>query len=203
VLARNRSLLNFDRTHNLRISSVFELPFGRGKKWAQSGVASALAGGWQINGIFSAYSGNPFTVTSSGTSLNAPGNSQVADQVKENVEVYGNTGPTQSYFDPLAFRAVTGARFGNAGLNILRGPGLANLDLGIFRAFRLSERFVLQFRGEAFNATNTPHFNNPGANVSSMVLNADGSVRTLGGYTEITSARADERQIRFALRLSF
>jgi hypothetical protein len=67
----------------------------------------------------------------------------------------------------------------------------------------LSERFQLQFRGEAFNATNTPHFNNPGANVSSMVLNPDGSVRTLGGYTEITSARADERQIRFALRLSF
>jgi hypothetical protein len=85
----------------------------------------------------------------------------------------------------------------------LRGPGLVNVDLGIFRAFRLSERFQLQLRGEAFNATNTPHFNNPGANVSSMVLNADGSIRTLGGYTEITSARADERQVRFALRLSF
>jgi outer membrane receptor protein involved in Fe transport len=203
VLDRNRSLLGYDRTHNLRVSSVFELPFGRGRKWLQSGFASAIAGGWQINGIFSAYSGTPFTVTSSGTSLNAPGNSQVADQVKEEVEIFGNHGPGQSYFDPLAFRAVTGARFGTAGLNILRGPGLVNLDLGIFRAFQLSERFQLQFRAEAFNATNTPHFNNPGANVSSMVLNNDGSIRSLGGYTEITSARADERQVRFALRLSF
>jgi hypothetical protein len=203
VLARNRSLLGFDRTHNLRLSGVYELPFGRGRRWGRSTFANAAAGGWQLNAIFSAYSGTPFTVTSSGASLNAPGNSQVADQVKADVEILGNRGPGQSYFDPLAFRAVTGARYGNAGLNILRGPGLVNLDLGVFRSFRVTERLELQFRAEAFNATNTPHFNNPGANVSSMVLNPDGTVRTLGGYTEITGARPDERQVRFALRLAF
>lgn len=203
VLNRNRSVLGFDRTHNLRLYSVYELPFGRGKRWMQSGFASMLAGGWQVNGIFSAYSGTPFTVTSSGTSLNAPGNSQVADLAKPDVKVFGNTGPGQSYFDPLAFRPVTDVRFGTAGLNILRGPGLVNLDLGVFRTFALTERFHLQFRAEAFNATNTPHFNNPGANASSMVMNSDGTVRSLNGFTEVTSARTDERQVRFALRLFF
>ncbi|MBL8179456.1 MAG: TonB-dependent receptor [Bryobacterales bacterium] len=203
VLARNRSLLGFDRPHNLRISGVYELPLGRGKRWAQSGAGAALAGGWQVNGIFSTYSGTPFTVASSGASLNAPGNSQVADQVKERVEILGGTGPGNPYFDPFAFAAVTTARFGNAGLSSLRGPGVVNLDLGIFRTFAIGERYNLQFRAESFNATNTPHFNNPGASVSTMALNADGSIRTLGGYTEITSARGDERQVRFALRFFF
>ncbi len=203
ALERNRSLLGFDRPHNLRLSSVYELPFGKSKPWLSEGVLSKIAGGWQINGIYSAYSGSPFSVGTSGASLNAPGNSQVADQVKQKVEMLGGTGPGQSWFDPLAFAPVTAARFGNAGLNNLRGPSFFNLDLGVFRNFAIREKIQLQFRAEAFNATNTPHFNNPGTTVSSMVRNADGSIRSLGGYTEITSAQADERQVRFALRLSF
>jgi hypothetical protein len=203
ALTRNRSLLGFDRPHNLRVSSVAELPFGKGKRWAQSGAAAAIAGGWQINGIFSSYSGSPFTVTSSGASLNAPGNSQVADLAKDSVAILGGTGPGNPYFDPFAFRPVTAVRFGNAGLNMVRGPGVVNLDLGIFRNFAIKERYSLQFRAESFNATNTPHFNNPGGNVSAMALNPDGSVRTFGGYSEINSARADERQVRFALRFFF
>jgi hypothetical protein len=195
--------LNFDRPHNLRLSSVYELPFGKGKSWLQSGLPALLAGGWQVNGIYSAYSGSPFSVTTSGASVNAPGNSQVADQVKTDVQMTGGTGPGQSWFDPLAFAPVTAVRFGNAGLNILRGPSYFNLDLGVFRNFAIHEKVNLQFRAEAFNATNTPHFNNPGATVSSMVRNADGSIRSLGGYTEITSAQADERQVRFSVRLSF
>ncbi len=203
ALARSRALLNFDRTHNLRLSGVYELPFGTGKHWAKSGVQSLLLGGWQVNGIFSSYSGSPFTVTASGTSLNAPGNSQVADQAKTEVAMLGGTGPGQSWFDPLAFSPVTAVRFGNAGIMNLRGPGYLNFDAGVFRNFSITERFSLQFRAEAFNATNTPHFNNPGSNVSNRTLKADGTVNTLGGFTEITSARSDERQVRFALRLSF
>jgi hypothetical protein len=202
AFARNRALTGFDRPHNLQASLIAGLPFGKGRRWLASGVPALLAGGWQVNSVFSSYTGTPFTVTSSGTSLNAPGNSQVADLVKPTVEKPGNVGRGSSFFDPLAFRAVTEPRFGNAGLNILRGPGVVNLDAGLFRQLYATERWAAQFRFEAFNVTNTPHFGNPGASVSSMILNNDGTIRSLGGYSEVVSA-SDERQFRFALRISF
>ena len=181
-----------------------ELPFGTGKRWARGkGAAQALLSGWQFNGIFSAYTGTPFTVTSSATSLNAPGNSQTADQVKPKVEKLGGIGPDSAFYDPLAFQPVTQARFGTSGRNILRGPGVVNVDVGLFRNFSLTERFKLQCRAEPFNFTNTPHFQNPGTNASNLRLNASGGVQSLGGFMAITSAVADQRQLRFGLRLSF
>ncbi|MEJ7605861.1 MAG: hypothetical protein WKF37_06260 [Bryobacteraceae bacterium] len=205
----NRTLTNYDRTHNLQITGVVELPFGKGRSWATSGIASALSGGWQMNHILSFMTGTPFSVTASGTSLDMPGSTQRADQIKASVRKTGGAGLGQSFFDPLAFVPVTAARFGNAGYNSMRGPGVANWDIGIFRQFTLTERFKMQFRAEAFNLTNTPHFSNPGGNVSNLTLNADGSVRSLGGFSEITGTSSlgregiDERQLRFGLRLSF
>jgi hypothetical protein len=205
----NRSLLDIDRPHNLHIANVFEMPFGPGKKWLSNGFAGNILGGWQFNSILSFQSGVPFSVTASGTSLNASGNTQRADQVKSDVQILGGTGRGQSWFDPFAFKPVTEARFGTVGFNTLRGPRYANWDFGIFRDFRLTEQHHVQFRVEAFNFTNTPHFSNPGNNVSNMVLNSDGTIRSLGGYTEITSTRGtgregiDERQFRFGLRWAF
>ena len=203
ALGRNRSVTGYDRTHNFQAGFISEFPFGKGKRWAKDGFARLLLGGWQLNGIASAYSGNPFTVTASGTSLNAPTETQTADQVLSKVAIPGGTGPRQSYFDPNAFATVTGVRYGTSGLNILRGPGVFNVDLGLFRQFSVTERIKIQFRTEAFNATNTPHFNNPGTNVSNAVRSADGTITSLNGYTEITSAQTDERQFRFGLRVSF
>jgi hypothetical protein len=119
------------------------------------------------------------------------------------VRILGGTGPGQSYFDPLAFRPITDVRYGNTGLRNLRGPGVVSVDLGLFREFHARERVAIQFRAEAFNATNTPQFNNPGTNVSNLRLNADGTVNVLGGYTEITGALPTERQVRLGLRISF
>ena len=135
--------------------------------------------------------------------MDAPGNTQTADQVKPNVEILGGIGRGNSYFDPNAFVPVTAVRFGNTGRNILRGPGQTNLDASIFRDFPITERWKLQFRAEAFNLSNTPAFNNPGATVSSATRTAAGQITALGGYTEITSAAATERQFRFALKLLF
>jgi hypothetical protein len=92
--------------------------------------------------------------------------------------------------------------FGNSGRDILRGPGVFNVNASLFRNFRLTEKFQLQFRAEAFNLTNTPQFGLPGATVTSATFNGDGSVKSLNGYTQITSA-SNERQLRFALKLSF
>ena len=80
----NRSLSDFDRTHNLNITNIVELPFGPGRRWLNDGgVLSQIVGGWQVNNIVSFYSGTPFSVTASGTSLNAPENDQRADQVED------------------------------------------------------------------------------------------------------------------------
>jgi hypothetical protein len=149
-------------------------------------------------------------VTASGASLNAPGNSQTADQVLPTVAKLGGAGPNVPYYDPLAFRAVTAARFGTAGRDTLRSPGMVNLDYGLFRTFTLTERFRLQFKAEAFNLSNTPHFAVPNTNASNMTLNPDGSIKSLGNFMAITSTLAQgndlsgsNRSIRFALRLSF
>jgi hypothetical protein len=207
--AMNRVVADYDRTHMFHISQFWQLPFGKGKQWATSGPLSALLGGWEISQLWSLYSGTPFTATASGTSLNMPNSSQRADQIKPSVAILGNVGRNVAYFDPLAFAPVIQPRFGTAGYRALRGPGLVNWDFGLHRDFRLTERFHLQFRGEAFNFSNTPHFANPNGNVSNLILNPDGSVNSLNGYATISGVTnlardgIDERQFRFGLKLAF
>jgi hypothetical protein len=186
---RNRASAGYHIPHMFQLGYVYELPLGKGKNIANSGVAAVVLGGWQANGIFSAVQGRPFTVSASAGSLDAPGNSQTADQVKPEVERIGSLA---QFYDRTAFAAPSGApRFGTTGRNILRGPGIVNLDLSLFRDFYLTERFTLQFRAEAANLSNTPHFGNPSNSVNS------------GNFMQITSAENDQRTIRFGLRLHF
>jgi len=194
--------------HKFDTSVVYELPFGPGRKFLSDGaLLGKIVGGWQLNAFVTAYSGQPFTVGASSASLNAPGSSQRADQVKERVEISGFA-PGASYFDVTAFKPVTDARFGTAEVNSLRGPGVANLDLSLFRTVAMRGTH-LQFRLEVFNVTNTPHFANPAnLNVSNLQLNPDGSVRNLNGFGVISSTQSigreyDERYLRLGIRLSF
>ena len=205
MIQRNYALAGFDRTHNFQLYANWELPVGPGKRFVSQGITSKIVGGWQLNGILSRYSGTPFTVGSSGSSVNAPGNTQTAEQILPTVSILGGHGigaNGASYFNPLAFAPVTTVSFGNSGRDILRGPGVFNVNASIFRNFVISERFKMQFRMETFNLTNTAQFGNPGATVSSATFNSDGSVKALNGYTQITSA-SNERQLRFALKLTF
>jgi hypothetical protein len=201
----NKSVSDFDRTHTVNITNVTELPFGRERRWLNSGgVLSEIVGGWQVNNIVSFYSGTPFSVTASGTSLNAPENDQRADQVVSDVTILGGIGRTNAYFDPLAFKPVTEARFGTASFNSLRGPGVASWDLGVFRQFQMPRGLNLTLRMEAFNVTNRPRFSNPAGNVSNLRLNPDGTVRDLNGYAVITGTQdGSERQVRFGVRLAW
>jgi hypothetical protein len=184
---------------------------GNGKKWANTGWAAKILGNWQMNGIFSAYTGTPFTVTAAGASVNAPSNTQTADMVKSGkVQKVGKIGPGEQFYDATAFRSVSDVRFGNTGRNILTGPGIVNLNLSLFRTMAITERLKVEVKAESFNFTNTPHFNNPNTNVSNMVLNPDGTIRSLGNFMSVTSANinggqepGDERQFRFGIRLSF
>jgi hypothetical protein len=182
---RNKALAGYDTPHIFNLGFVYELQAGKGKKFATQGVANAILGGWQTNGVFSAFSGRPFTVAADGGGLNAPGNSQTADQVKVDVNKIGSL---DEFYDRSAFTGVTDARFGTSGRNILRGPGAVNIDLSLFRNFPITERFTFQFRAESFNLTNTPHFENPGTNVNAA------------SFMRITSAVADQRTFRFGVR---
>jgi len=126
-----------------------------------------------------------------------PGNAQTPDQVKPNVDKIGKVGDDGTWFDTTAFARPTGVRFGTVGRNTMRGPGVVNTDLSIFRTFKLTERFNLQFRGESFNLSNTPHFANPNGNANSS---------NFGKITSTQSA-ADaigrSRELRLGLRLGF
>lgn len=180
----DRSVANFDRTHNFEIYGVFALPFGRDQHWARSGAASWLLGGWLIDPVISKMTGLPFTVTANGGNLNAFGSTQTADLVGH-FHLTGGKPPRTGqtclesdlschYFDPTAFAqpgitcstlpcaaGTTPSHFGDTGRNQFRGPGYFNMNLSVLRDFRMTERFTLEVRADAFGFTNTPHFNNP------------------------------------------
>jgi outer membrane receptor protein involved in Fe transport len=197
--------------HRLNASLIYELPFGAGKRWLNSErIVSKVAGGWQLNTFFSYSAGTLVTVTSNANVLNAPGTTnQFADKVKDgDVEIFGDAGPNSQYFDVSAYRSVTQVRFGNSGQGEWRGPSAPNVDLSLFRVFRLGQTKTLQVRAEVFNLTNTPHFGNPNANISNVTFNPDGSIRALNGVGGITSTdrtgrQYDEREWRFGARFGF
>jgi hypothetical protein len=198
--SKARGLASFDRTSNLKLYGVYELPFGRGKRWARTGFLNAVAGGWQTNWILARVSGAPFTITAPNGTFGAAGSTETANQSGP-VHIIGSTPRagcktgdlTCSYFDPSMFSAPVGPVFGNVGRDTLRGPGFFNLDMSIFRNFKLTERFGLQCRAEAFGLTNTPHFNNPTAGFQTT---------NNGNFGAITSS-SGQRTIWLAAKLTF
>ncbi len=187
---RNRATAGFNVGQNFELGWVYELPFGKGKKFLNNGLVSQIIGGWQFAGIEACYTGTPFTVGANGTSLNAPDEVQTANQVMTHVPFIGGVGPGAFYYSPAAFAPVTTVSYGNSGRNILRNPGVWNTDLNVVRTFPIKERLNLQFRAEFYNLPNTSHFNGPDNNVND------------GTFMQITSSYG-ERNIRFAVRLSF
>jgi hypothetical protein len=122
----------------------------------------------------------------------------MANQVKSSVAIYGGS-RTKPYFDTSAFAPVTTANFGNAGFNSLVGPGIVDLDVGLFRDFPVSDRVKFQFRAEAYNATNTPHWSNPASNVSAAGF---GLITSTNG-SNLGRSGADQRTIRLGGHVSF
>ena len=192
---RDRAVSDFDRRQVFDLGFTAELPFGTDHLFLNtSGIANAIAGGWKINGVVSKYTGLPFTPIASATSLNAPFNTQVANQVKTNVATLHGVGKYATWFDTSAFAPVTTASFGSASRNSLRGPGDADFDLGISRTFPFTERLHFELRGEAFNVTNTPNFATPANNVSTS---------NFGEITSTFGSAADNRVLRFTGKLNF
>ena len=198
VFHRNRGNAVHNIPHMFNIASVYELPFGRGKKWASNGATGAILGGWQLNGILSLYQGRQYMLSASGASLNMPGNAQTPDLVKPEVAKLGLVGDDGTFFDTTAFARPTGVRFGTVGRNTMREPGVVNLDMSVFRNFRVTEKFNLQFRAESFNLSNTPHFATPTGNANSSNFG-----KVLSTRSGSNDAIGRSREFRFGLRLVF
>jgi len=189
----NRGIQGTDQTHTLSVVGLVPLPFGKGKRWVQTGIASKLVGGWQISTILAAHSGMPFSVTSSTTTLNAPFSSQRADCIG----VPQQTGSILQWYNRSAFAVPASSRFGTCGVNNLWGPGLINSDLSVERRFAVTERFQFTFRGEVFNLANTPHHSPPSANVTA------GDFMVANGITGTGREGIEQRAVRLALRLGW
>jgi hypothetical protein len=200
---RNWRKLNFNRTHYFVQSYVYQLPFGKGKKFATSGIGSALLGGWQINGILSLATGTPMTFGGDSAVLKAPQNNNTLNWFgPDKIPVTHGTGRGVTWFTPTIcnFNATKGnllttdcfaqpgaenggqPEFGNLGWNVLDGPGFWNLDASVFRTFAIKERLKLEFRAEGFQVMNTPQWNNPDTGISSSTF---GQITGAGGARTI------------------
>ena len=186
-----RGSADFHVQQRLTASWTWALPF------RVRGPMNQLAGGWQLNGILSLFEGLPFSVQSAANTLNI-GSGTRADRLR-NGSLPVDQRTLSRWFDITAFAAPGPQLFGNGGRNILTGPGTAQADMSIFKDFFLSADpgRRLQFRGECFNVSNTPQFNNPNANIGTP---AAGTISAAGAPL---SFQRTSRQIQLALKLYF
>jgi len=180
-----------DYTHNAVISYLYELPFGSGKAFlgGAHGVTNLLIGGWQFNGITTFRSGAALSLTSPVSNNRGNRASNRPDRIG-NGNLSAGQRTVEHWFDTAAFRDPLPGAYGNSGEGILRGPGLTNWDVSIFKNVPLRERSILQFRSEMFNAFNYVNLNNPSTNT--------GDAR----FGRISGAAA-ARQIQIGIKLVF
>ncbi|MBL8219750.1 MAG: hypothetical protein JNL62_10995, partial [Bryobacterales bacterium] len=190
----NRGLEANDLPHRIVISHVYDLPFGKGRRWANNGFASYVLGGWQWNGITIFQSGRPILITApDDTNLfNFQYTNGRADRLKSGVLASGQT--LDRWFDTTAFRRARPYTVPTDSLTQpdLRGPGRKSVDMSLFKNTRFRERYNVQFRAEVFNLTNSPFFE--ARNQTTDVTNQD--------FGRIISGSAP-RNIQFGIRILF
>jgi hypothetical protein len=203
-LWRNWGPAGFDRRHNLQIGFMYALPWRSSEGYG--GIGKALISDWQVNGVYGAFSGNPFTMIANGASLNTPSNN-AGNTANANLADLAGTytitdkiGADGAWFDTTAFAQPTGVRFGNTTRNQFYGPGGQSLDLSVFRSFPIGGQRRLEARIEAGNIFDIPVYANPQSNITSGTF---GQVTGIAGGTALTNAAYVERQIRLGIRFSF
>jgi hypothetical protein len=191
-LRAERAISTFDRPQTAAITAVYELPFGRGKAiGGNSRLFSAIAGGWQMNGILTLRSGVPLAMGTSQNLTGSLGGGSRPNRLRSGALPESERSISR-WFDPAAFALPAQFTFGNTSRTEphLRGPGTAQLDFSLYRNIRFVERVNFQIRAEAFNALNRVNFGGPNSTIGGP------------GVGVITSAGA-ARILQFGARLSF
>ncbi|HEV2499591.1 MAG TPA: TonB-dependent receptor [Terriglobia bacterium] len=206
IYASNYGNCDYDFTHLISFSSVYQLPFGRGKHYGGSWrrTTDAALGGWDLGGILSVQSGSPFTAAVGFDNANTGAGYQQAN-------IIGNPLPAGfeqnrfHWFDQTAFATPPPFTYGGAGKDNLRGPAHADLDFTLTKDFKFTESKSLEFRTEAFNILNRVNFANPGGNASPGYANLSGSSSTnlnSPTFMQILAA-GPAREIQFSLKFIF
>jgi len=158
-----------DRRHVAVINHVYELPFGAGRRFANRGWLSHIVGPWNVNGIWSMSTGEHFTATLAAAVSNSAGGGGDRPNRLRDGNLPGSERSIDRWFDLAAFAAPAQFNFGNSGRGVLVAPGNFNVDLGVHRNFRITERWRASFRWEMFNAFNRANFGNPNAAIGNPV----------------------------------
>jgi hypothetical protein len=187
-----KSLDNQDQGQRFVSSVLYELPFGRGRKFG-SNMAPAVngfLGGWEIGGIFTRHSGLPYTIIDNGNPANT-GSISIIDRPNLVGNPFSVPWSVQQAFNTAAFAPQLPYTYGSLGRNTMTMPNVTNLDMILSKVFNITERVRLQGRFEVFNTTNTPPFTTaPGATVGTTSFG-------------VTSAAGPPRQLQFGLKALF
>jgi hypothetical protein len=187
---RDRGPASFDQPHVFNASWVYPLPFGRGRKWnGGNTTVNYVISGWQFNGILSLASGLPYNINSDNS---IPNTNNFFGAERADIIGDPHMGATRLQpFNPAAFAVPAPFTFGTMGRNSLRSDWNRNLDISLFRSFVITESKRLEFRFEAFNATNTPVFGIPDTFLGDP------------NFGLVSSTASTERQLQVALKLYF
>ncbi len=186
----NRAVCDYNLPHVLTASSLYELPFGKGRTFLSNAnrLVNGALGGWNVAGVLTARSGLPFTPTISGDPANTGAGSERPIRLGQGD--LANPTPDK-WFDVTAFAVPKQYTYGNSGRNILTADGLKQLDLTLAKHFPITETKRIDLRMEVFNLTNTPTFSSPASAIDS----------TNGG--RVTSTLNAARILQFALKFYF
>jgi hypothetical protein len=176
----------FDVKHRFIGSYVYDLPFGRGKRWATEGVSEKILGGWGLYGITTVQTGRPFSLgLQNGVNNGAPSwPNRIGPGTKDNPDPF-------EWYNPRDFAAPPPNTYGNVARSVLYSPGQTNFDLSFVKNTSIGERWRVQFRLDGFNIFNTPYVGFPNTTIGSL---------TTG---RITSTNGDNRDLQLGLKLEF
>lgn len=179
-----------DVRHRFTASSVYQFPFGKGRRYLRSNALRYVVGDWQLGAVMVWQTGAPSTVqTQTNTTYAYSSGAQRADVLRD-PNLPSDQRSIEHWFDTDAFTQPLINQFGNQGVGLVRAPGIVNLNMSFIRVFRIGERKKLQFRGEFFNLPNHPNFGVPNHAYQGP------------GFGLIASARA-ARQVQMGLRLTY